>query len=75
MQRRLRRSRQDAKIAGVCGGIAEHLDIDSTVVRLAWAVLTIVPGGIVLGVIAYAGAWLIMPPAVAPQMQSALSTP
>jgi phage shock protein PspC (stress-responsive transcriptional regulator) len=75
MQRRLRRSSRDAKIAGVCGGIAEYLDIDSTVVRLAWAVLTIVPGGIVLGVVVYAGAWLIMPPAVAPLMQSALSTP
>ena len=75
MQRGLRRSSRDAKIAGVCGGIAEYLDIDSTVVRLAWAVLTIVPGGIVLGVVVYAGAWLIMPPAAAPQMQSVLSTP
>jgi len=58
---RLRRSRTDRKLAGVCGGLAENLAVDSTVVRLAWAVLTIVPGAIVLGVAAYVVAWLIMP--------------
>jgi phage shock protein C len=58
---RLRRSRADRKLAGVCGGLAENLGVDSTVVRLAWAVLTIVPGAIVLGVAAYIVAWLIMP--------------
>src|SRR5688500_4645986 len=73
-QRRLRRSSTDVKIAGVCAGIAEYLDVDPTVVRLVWAILTIVPGAIVLGVIAYVAAWLIMPPGVVPQMQSAPST-
>ena len=32
--RKLYRSIEDRKIAGVCGGIAEHMDIDPTVVRL-----------------------------------------
>jgi phage shock protein C len=58
---RVTRSRTDRKIAGVCGGLAENLGVDSTVVRLAWAILTIVPGAIVLGVAAYLVAWLIMP--------------
>lgn len=58
---RLTRSVIDRKIAGVCGGLAEYLDVDSTVVRLVWAVLTVVPGAIVLGVGAYLAAWFIIP--------------
>jgi phage shock protein PspC (stress-responsive transcriptional regulator) len=59
--RRLTRSLADRKIAGVCGGIAAYLGIDSTVVRVAWAVLSVVPGAIIMGVIAYLAAWFIMP--------------
>ena len=59
--RRLTRSTTDRKIAGVCGGLAEYFHVDSTVVRVVWAVLTVVPGGIVLGVVAYLVAWFIMP--------------
>lgn len=59
--RRLTRSTVDRKIAGVCGGLAEYLDIDATVVRLIWAVLSVVPGCIVLGIIAYLAAWFIVP--------------
>lgn len=58
-------SSKDAKIAGVCGGIAEYFDIDPTIVRLVWAALTIVPGGIVGGILAYILAWLIIPRAPA----------
>jgi phage shock protein C len=58
---RLTRSTVDRKVAGVCGGLAEYLHVDSTVVRLVWAVLTVVPGAIVLGVVAYLVAWFIMP--------------
>ncbi len=64
--RRLTRSATDRKIAGVCGGLAEYLGVDSTVVRLAWAILTVVPVGIVLGVVAYGVAWFIMPKSRAP---------
>jgi phage shock protein C len=59
--RLLRRSAQDWKLAGVCGGIAEYFQVDPTAVRVAWAVLTVVPGAIVLGIIAYVVAWVIMP--------------
>lgn len=58
---RLTRSPVDRKLGGVCGGIAEILKIDSTVVRLAWVVLTIIPGVIIFGVLAYLVAWVIMP--------------
>jgi len=69
--RRLYRSARDVQIAGVCGGIAEYFDADSTVVRLLWAILTIMPGAIILGVIAYLLAWLIVPRASAPPVPAA----
>jgi phage shock protein C len=59
--RRLTRSATERKIAGVCGGLAEYFRVDPTIVRLLWAVLTIVPGAIVLGVLTYLVAWFIMP--------------
>ena len=62
----------DRKLAGVCGGIAEYLAVDPTAVRVAWAILTIVPGGIVLGVLAYLAAWLIVPD---PPLSAPLAAP
>jgi phage shock protein PspC (stress-responsive transcriptional regulator) len=73
--RRLTRSRVDRKIAGVCGGLAEYLGADSTVVRLIWAVLTVVPGAIVLGIVAYLAAWFIMPGSPATHASVAPSVP
>ncbi len=72
--KRLMRSSTDVKIAGVCAGIADYLDIDPTVARLVWVVLSIVPGGFVGGILVYLLAWIIMPiaPAAAPvQVQPA----
>jgi phage shock protein C len=71
---RVTRSAVDRKIAGVCGGLAEYLEVDSTVVRLVWAVLTIVPGAIVLGVAAYLVAWFIVPERSAGTMTTAPAT-
>ena len=64
--RRLMRSATDVKIAGVCGGIADYMGTDPTIVRVIWAVLTIVPGCIVGGILAYLIAWFIMPKAPLP---------
>ena len=36
---RIHKSASDKKIAGVCGGIAEWLGVDPTIIRIAWAVL------------------------------------
>jgi phage shock protein PspC (stress-responsive transcriptional regulator) len=60
------RSSTDVKIAGVCGGLAEYLGVDSTIVRLVWAILAVIPGGIVGGIVAYLVAWVIMPKAPTP---------
>ena len=45
-------------IDGVCGGIAEYLNLDPTVVRVLWAVVTCFAG---FGLIAYLACALIMP--------------
>jgi len=76
-RKRLLRSSDDRKIAGVCGGIAEYLEIDSTVVRLVWLVLIFVPLPIVPAIIAYFVAWLVMPqaPRVSTASASSSSTP
>lgn len=60
VQKRLRLSKTDKKIAGVCGGIAEYFDIDSTLIRLVWVLISIFSGGIG-GLIAYIIAAIIMP--------------
>jgi phage shock protein C len=58
MEKKLYRSQTDRKIAGVCGGIAEYFDIDSTLVRLGW-ILFLFAGG--SGILAYIIAWIVMP--------------
>src|SRR5436309_2811729 len=68
---RLTRSETEKKIGGVCGGLADYFKVDPTLVRVVWAVLTIVPGAIVLGVIAYLVAWFIMPADHAPRVTAA----
>ncbi|MBE5906562.1 MAG: PspC domain-containing protein [Lachnospiraceae bacterium] len=56
--KRLYKSKQDNKICGVCGGIAEYFGMDSTIVRLLWCLFTLAGGS---GIIAYILAALIMP--------------
>lgn len=73
-RKQLLRSRTDRRIGGVCGGLAEYFSADPTIVRVAWVVLTIVPCAIVFGVIAYLVAWLVIPQAPEPRLQTAPST-
>jgi phage shock protein C len=58
MSKQLQLSTQDKKIAGVCGGIAEYFDIDPTLVRILWVVVTLMGGA---GVFLYIIAWILMP--------------
>ena len=58
--KKLYKSSTDRKFAGVCGGIAEYLGVDSTVVRLI-AILLIMCAG--CGLFAYIAAAVIMPEA------------
>ena len=46
------------KLAGVCGGLAEYFNIDSTLVRLGWVVFCALGGS---GLLAYIIAALVMP--------------
>ena len=48
MDDRLYRSRNDRMIAGVAGGIAEHYDLDPSLVRIGWALLILFTGGLFL---------------------------
>ena len=57
-EKKLYKSSTDKKLAGVCGGIAEYFNIDSTLVRLGWVLFSLLGGS---GVLAYIIAALIMP--------------
>ncbi|HET7173597.1 MAG TPA: PspC domain-containing protein [Nocardioidaceae bacterium] len=54
----LRRSATDRVIAGVCGGLAQHLEVDATVLRLLMVVAFFVTGGAIT--LAYVAAILLM---------------
>ena len=58
MNKKLYRSTTNEKIAGVCGGLAEYLNIDATVVRLIWALLILCAG---TGLLAYIVCALVIP--------------
>ena len=60
----LQRSRVNRKIAGVCAGFAEYLDLDPTLVRILWVMLVLFGG---CGVLGYIIAWIIMPEEPLPQ--------
>jgi phage shock protein PspC (stress-responsive transcriptional regulator) len=72
---RLVRSRTDKRIAGVCGGLAEYFEVDPTIMRVAWVVVSIVVGAVVFGVVAYLVAWFIIPPAPAAAWSPSPSMP
>ena len=53
MKKKLYKSRTDRKLAGVCGGLAEYLNMDATIVRLIVAILFLTFGsGLLLYIIA-----------------------
>jgi len=72
LQKKLTRSRSDRKIAGVCGGFAEYLEIDPTLVRLVWLLTALFIGW---GFLAYLIAWIVMPDATVPDELLATASP
>lgn len=56
---KLYRSRSQRMIAGICGGLGEHLHMDPTVVRLLYVIISILT--VFPGFIFYIAAWLIIP--------------
>ncbi|HBI72275.1 MAG TPA: PspC domain-containing protein [Lachnospiraceae bacterium] len=57
-QKKLYRSSKNKMLCGVCGGIAEYINLDPTIVRLLWVVICFAGG---LGVVLYIIAAIIMP--------------
>jgi phage shock protein PspC (stress-responsive transcriptional regulator) len=56
----LKRSR-NSMIAGVCGGIAEWLGWDPTIVRIGYVLLSLISATFP-GILVYIILWIIMPP-------------
>jgi phage shock protein C len=59
MDKKLRRSRSNRMIAGVCGGLAEFFGLSSFWFRLLFLIL-LLPGGLP-GLVPYLLLWLIIP--------------
>ena len=60
MSKKLYKSNTNKMLEGVCGGIAEYVGIDPTIVRLAWVVFCALGGS---GILAYIIAAIIIPSA------------
>ncbi len=56
--RKLYKSRRDRMIDGVCGGIAEYFDVDPTIVRIVWILVTLMGG---TGLVLYIAGMIIIP--------------
>jgi phage shock protein C len=57
--KRLYRSRTDRQLSGICGGLADYLDCDSTLVRVAWVICTFLSAG--LAILVYLALIFIIP--------------
>ena len=58
MEKKLYKSKTDKKLCGVCGGLAEYLNVDPTVIRLIWVFAALFAG---CGLLAYIIAALVIP--------------
>jgi phage shock protein C len=61
MEKRLTRSRDDKMLGGVAAGIARYLDVDPTLVRLAWIVAILLPGPNAIIVLLYLVLCFVLP--------------
>jgi phage shock protein C len=57
-RKRLVRSTNDRKIAGVCAGVADYFDLDPTLVRVLWALAVLCAG---TGFLLYIILWIVVP--------------
>ncbi len=55
---RIYRSGEERILGGVCGGIAEHLNVDPVLIRLIWIIFALAWGS---GILVYIIAWVIIP--------------
>ena len=62
MDRKLRLSKENKVIAGVCGGIAEYFKVDPTLIRILWVILTLMLNvGFIFTIVIYIICWAVMP--------------
>lgn len=57
--KKLRRSRSDKMIAGVCGGVAKLIGVDAAILRIILVAATLLGFG--TGAILYVASWILMP--------------
>jgi phage shock protein C len=62
--KKLYRSKTQRMAGGICGGLGHYMDIDPTVIRLIWVVMSLFTWGI--GLLFYIVAWVIIPEEGAP---------
>ncbi len=60
MYKKFRRSRKNQMISGVCAGLAEFMNLDPTLVRIAYVLLSILSVGFP-GILIYILMWIIVP--------------
>jgi phage shock protein C len=59
--KKLTRSTENRWLAGVCGGLGEYLNIDPTIIRVLFVLITLLFSMVLGGVIVYAILWIVMP--------------
>ncbi|WP_329788028.1 PspC domain-containing protein [Lentzea sp. DG1S-22] len=57
--KKLRRSRSDKMLAGVCGGVAKMIGVDAAIMRIVLVAATLLGFG--AGAVLYVAAWVLMP--------------
>ena len=58
MSKKLYKSETDKMIGGVCGGLAEYFNIDSSIIRLIFVFILLYGGS---GLLAYLILWIVLP--------------
>jgi len=58
--KRLYRSKKDRMLCGICGGIAEYFNVDPTLIRILWVILSLT-GAVFPGILAYIICYIIIP--------------
>jgi phage shock protein C len=56
--RKLYRSKTNRQLAGVCGGLAEHFNLDATLIWVLFVLLAVLGGS---GLVLYVAMWIIIP--------------
>jgi phage shock protein C len=57
--KRLYRSKKESMLGGICGGLAEYIDVDPSIIRLVFVVMLVFSMG--LAILVYIAAWFIIP--------------